>query len=113
MRNSGHCIKCKGQSLWVVDRAHQPDHESSNLAWPLAVTSYGTSGTFGATGVVPPGQCASFLPNERRIDVGSFQVIICAACGYTEWYAYDIERLKDIPGVRLVGPNPAKGGPYR
>jgi predicted nucleic-acid-binding Zn-ribbon protein len=48
-----------------------------------------------------------------RVEAGSFELIICSACGYTEWYAYDLEGLAKIPGVRLVGPNTENGGPYR
>ena len=107
MRNSGQCVKCKGQSLWVVDKVHHAVPEYLDSVVQMVVTSYAINGA------VRTGELAAFRPNEFRIDAGSFQVIICAACGYTEWYAYDIERLKDIPGVRRVGPNAENGGPYR
>jgi predicted nucleic-acid-binding Zn-ribbon protein len=99
MRNSGECVKCKGQHLWFVDKVHQPDCDGQTRAHPLLVTCHEV-----------PGDAWN---NYHRIPVGSFQVVICATCGYTEWYAYDIERLKDIPGARLVGPNAPNGGPYR
>lgn len=41
--------------------------------------------------------------------VGTFETWICAACGFTEWYAQDaaelLDRLARIPGsgVRVVG----------
>lgn len=73
----------------------------------MTVTSHARVGT------LSDDRLAGYRPDESRIDVGSFQVIVCAACGYTEWYAYNIERIKDIPGARLVGPNPGDGGPYR
>lgn len=51
--------------------------------------------------------------DEKQISPGCFQVIVCAACGYTEWYAYDLERLKEIPEARLVGDDQGDAGPYR
>jgi hypothetical protein len=48
-----------------------------------------------------------------RVSAGSFQVIVCAACGYTEWYAYNLENLENMPGARLVGPRSGETGPYR
>ena len=99
MRNSGVCVKCKGQHLWIVDQVHQPDCDGQARANRMVVTCY---------------EFPEEVRHENeRIPVGSFQVVICAACGYTEWYAYNLERLKDIPGARFVGPNAANSGPYR
>jgi len=100
MKNSGKCIKCNNKRLWIVDEVKQPDFERDNCTWKMTVTSHsfrGADGSFGA----------------RRISPGSFQVIVCAECGYTEWYAYNFDGLKDVPGARLVGDDNSDCGPYR
>jgi hypothetical protein len=68
----------------------------SQRAFPMPVTAHEVSG-------------AGFF-GQGRVSAGFFQVVVCANCGYTEWYAYELERLKEIPGARLVG---ADVGPYR
>jgi hypothetical protein len=99
MKNSGECIKCKGRRLWIVDQVMQPDFEHNNCSWKMAVTSHDFRG---------PGH------RESRVAPGSFQIIVCAGCGYTEWYAHGFERLKDIPGARLIGDDSNDdAGPYR
>jgi hypothetical protein len=55
---------------------------------------------------------------EHARPVGLFQSIICAQCGYTEWYAYDMDwlaTLASIPGahVRFVNGEPGSSGPFR
>jgi predicted nucleic-acid-binding Zn-ribbon protein len=99
MRNSGQCIKCKSKRLWIVDQVRQPDFERDNCSWTMSVTTH------------------SFRGDEyrgiARISAGTFQLFVCSACGYTEWYAQDFERLRDIPGARLVGDDSGDAGPYR
>lgn len=102
MKRSGQCIKCNHTRLWIVDEVKQPDVDSSNRAWSMAVTSHEVDFRKRPRG-----------SNENRISAGSFQVIVCAGCGYTEWYASDFDRLKDIPGARLVGDDKSDAGPYR
>lgn len=100
MKSSGQCVKCGNRRLWIVDRVQQEHLEYSNVVWPMVVTSH----------VLKP-QPKGNTPD--RISPGAFQTIICAACGYTEWYAYNFEGLKDVPGARLVGDDSSDGGPYR
>ena len=104
MKKSCRCVKCNCDRLWIVDKVNQLE-------------------TYTQTGTVPMVVLAQEIienkagPRPRtivsRVAAGSFEVIICAACGYTEWYAYDLEGLAKIPGARLVGPNTENGGPYR
>ena len=61
---------------------------------------------------------AFFSPAQERVEVGFFQVVICASCGYTEWYANDFDHLKELQhrpelGVRLVNSDPGDTKPYR
>lgn len=93
MKNSCKCIKCGGDQLWVVDEVRQPIYESQYGTFTMPVTAQEIQ--------------------QNRVEVGSFQIIICAACGYTEWYAYNLENLAKIPGARLVGPSRPGNDPYR
>jgi len=106
VRASQRCPKCHGENLYVCEN-HQPDEDCSNLTHPFRVTAVqlSTEETGGKHGT------------SHRTHVGTYETWICAACGYTEWYAVDkeglLERLAKIrnSGVRLVRP-PAKP-PYR
>jgi hypothetical protein len=99
MKTSMQCLKCKHRRLWIIDEVKQPDINSGNRAWTMAVTCKEAK--------------AGLFKGENRVSAGSFQVVICEACGYTEWYARDLERLQDIPGARLVGAGTSDPGPYR
>lgn len=99
MKNSGRCVKCNSKRLWIVDQVKQPDLEHESCSWKMAVTSHEFRG--------------AEYRGVQRISPGSFQIFVCAACGYTEWYAYDFERLAEVPGARLVGDDNADAGPYR
>lgn len=110
MKNSGQCIKCKGQTLWIIDEVQQPDPDSLTRGFTMVVTSR----------EVECGKDASvkwwdapLAAKTIRVSAGAFQVVVCAACGYTEWYAYNLENLKNMPGARLVGPASGDTGPYR
>ena len=99
MRQSLSCLKCGHRRLWVVDHV---DHATINaeMIVPMSVT----------TSPTPSG--------AAHYGVGRFQAIICAQCGYTEWYAHQLEllneRAKDpSSGVRLVISEPGSQGPYR
>jgi predicted nucleic-acid-binding Zn-ribbon protein len=109
VKNSGQCIKCKGQALWIVDEVQQPDPASGNLVYKMVVTSQEVKSEKGANAT----WWNAPLGATTRISAGSFQVIVCATCGYTEWYAYNLENLKNMPGARLVGPASGDTGPYR
>jgi len=68
---------------------------------------------------VPTGPTRVFgEPEERRVDAGYFEAWVCAACGFTEWYALqayaDLARMAQRPDsgvVFLDGEVPAS--PYR
>ena len=54
---------------------------------------------------------------ETKIaEAGRFEVWICAACGYSEWYATRLEELAVLAAttgsVRLIDRDP-RTGPYR
>ena len=78
---------------------HSDGVDSGARPWPMVVASHW--------------HASAKLFGSRKVDVGSFQIIICASCGYAEWYASDLEHLKDIPCARLGGVDAGDAGPYR
>lgn len=67
---------------------------------------------------------ANFDPFKRELDdhktftIGTFEAWICSQCGFTEWYAKDVNESLAIlsrtfgTGVRFYHGQP-KAGPYR
>lgn len=101
MKNTLSCAKCGNRRLWVIDRVMRSDDGSNNIMIFNVTVGRAPEGS-------PPG----------RRKVGYFQTIICESCGYTEWYAQDIEALKELAGeptagVRLVDGEPGSSGPFR
>lgn len=72
--------------------------------------------------VIPPEEIPFWTlrvsPGPRRVEVGTFEVWICKQCGFTEWYANDVnEQLAELAqrpesGVRLVERSNNRG-PFR
>jgi predicted nucleic-acid-binding Zn-ribbon protein len=101
MRQSLQCFKCGSRKFWVVDKVLQSlDHHGIDVV-PMTVTK---------------------LQDHTKPDntVGKFQVFICANpdCGYTEWHAYDLEKLKRLvldpeARVHFYDGEPGTSGPYR
>jgi predicted nucleic-acid-binding Zn-ribbon protein len=101
MRTTATCPKCSGTKI-VVDELRQIAPGVN--ARPVPALAWETnSGPLGA-------------PEVKQ--VGSFEAWICAACGYTEFYAkylWDIDKLaaERPDDVRIVhGINPQRG-PFR
>ena len=65
------CAKCGHERIYVVNPFQVRNYEYSNSTNPLPV----------ATG-----------PSSEH-DVGSFEMRVCAACGYTEMYARDLKKV--------------------
>lgn len=98
MKNSKTCSKCAGKKLWVID--------------PLR-TTYEYS----------PGTIPLHLDHNRPVgegwlgtkteDVGRLALYVCAACGYSELWAGDLERLRPNAnaGIALIdgSTGPAQG----
>jgi predicted nucleic-acid-binding Zn-ribbon protein len=103
MKKSGECPKCQSRRIWIVDTVSQPSSESSN-------------------GIIPMRVIARPVPsptNVFRSEAGHFDAYICDGCGYTEWYATNLEQLLPLKGpsathqVQLIDGNPTRVGPYR
>ncbi|WP_432988882.1 hypothetical protein [Dactylosporangium sp. CA-233914] len=72
-----------------------PDGDSSNVVVPLpAVTRLGSGSAVGAE-------------FRRRLEAGHFEAWICTACGYTEWYALEVNEV-----LARLSQNPRSGVLY-
>lgn len=99
----------RGPQIYVIDDVRQPNHEHRNGTHPLHVTSLPCHAR--AVGIDED--------NQYRADVGGFEAWICAACGYTEWYAKDFARALELyvaqrgEGVRVVDGTGGRTEPFR
>jgi len=90
MKHNEKCVKCGCRRLLVIDEVRE-QHEF----------------LMGTTFHVYNGQ-------NKQGGSGKFQVFVCLQCGYTEWYAYDLEKLlQKLPAdARIIDGN-LSTGPYR
>lgn len=92
MKNSLACPKCESRKLWQINgvRAHS---DTDLLPLPVAVVTETTG---------------SFIKVHNVQTIGHYDAYICAKCGYTEFFADDIEGLKHHPecGIRLLDSTP-------
>lgn len=106
MRTHSRCPKCNGTKLYVCTN-HQPDDDGLNYVHAMTITAV----------TIPQSQTGSSYGTSFRTHAGTYETWICAACGYTEWYAQDrehmLQKLATIPesGVRIVDGDPK--APYR
>ncbi|MER7279073.1 hypothetical protein ABT369_32005 [Dactylosporangium sp. NPDC000244] len=92
MRMSRHCVKCQCPRLWQINPFMVPDNDSSNVVLPLPGISRLHSGA------------AVGAELRRRLEAGRFEVWICTACGYTEWYAFEVN-----DALARISQNPHSG----
>jgi predicted nucleic-acid-binding Zn-ribbon protein len=96
MRTSLRCPKCACVRLWEIDAMLLPDCDNRNYQHRLPVLTRGGDG----------GQDRRIARGARR-EAGHFTAWICSSCGYTEWYAEDVNEVLhefvryDGSGVRL------------
>jgi predicted nucleic-acid-binding Zn-ribbon protein len=99
MKATQRCGKCGGKKIWLVD--------------PFRVPSDTLAGQ--ELSVVPHQGTGSGWASLRANPVGSFELFLCAACGYSELYAKafkDLEARAD-GSVRLLDMSDASAGPFR
>jgi len=99
MRSQLTCPKCKGRSILHVERLR--DHNYGNNHTHMAIQE-NIAGLF------------------RKKWTGAFEVYVCRACEYAEWYvtgAGDIEPEKldrqNRKYVRIIDGEPSESAPYR
>jgi hypothetical protein len=94
LRRDLTCPNCDGREIWRIERMHERGHGS--VPQPFGVVLERTFWT----------------GSEAK---GHFEVLICRGCGFTEWYAKEIDFLKSDPvnGVHLIVNDVETKGPYR
>jgi len=104
MKSSLQCPKCRCRKIWCIEEPHHDNRFQGGT--PLRVVYERRVG---------PVNNGFFSDGGRdRVSVGTYEVFICTACGYAEWYARDIEALEENPdeGVRLLD-GELQGSAYR
>lgn len=101
MRTTQTCPKCLGKRFAVTDEFRQPDCETPNVTRPFPAFTIVTD-----------------QRGLARETLGRFWTWICLGCGYTEFYAYDIEHVEELAKrwpdrLRIVDARPPAQGPYR
>lgn len=107
MRDSETCPKCHRQKIFVVK-------EVGNELTELTEAGYRERGK-----AVPLPVAVVELPTGRTIvQAGHFEAWVCGKCGFTEWYAQDLDAIARIAekssGVRVIDHEAdPDAGPYR
>ncbi len=86
MKDSIECLKCGHETIWKIDPVSFFDAEYSETIHTLPVA---------CRMVDNPSPGLLSRPTQRKT-VGRFVAYVCAECGYTEWYAEDIEALGEL-----------------
>ena len=94
MKRTLRCPKSDGQVILRVGEVKELGH--SNQSHPLRVAMFNHALGYAA-------------------GLGAFETYICKGCGFTEWYAKEIESIiTDVPlGTTLLDGGGDKSGPYR
>jgi predicted nucleic-acid-binding Zn-ribbon protein len=98
MRTSGHCPKCDGSEVLLVDTVPDTGEFAGEIrSLHVATVSAGTS----------------FFGQERQGRAGKLEAAVCRGCGFVEFYAAEPGAIPiDGKLVRLMTP-PPKTGPHR
>jgi predicted nucleic-acid-binding Zn-ribbon protein len=104
MKLSGHCPKCTGDDLFVVEKVTQPDQDSINGTHTTTLFAiWAETGERGFLGA-----------KSKRYRAGSLEAWVCAQCGFTEWYARDANQVLEELAARRLGVRRVKArGGYR
>ena len=108
MRSTQTCPKCSGKRFAVQPEFRVPDsYPNQDMTWPFRPFTIPTE---------PPRFGGPSVTNVNFI--GQFESWTCLGCGYTEFYAYGLDKIEEAARkwphhVRIVGPAEEGQGPYR
>jgi predicted nucleic-acid-binding Zn-ribbon protein len=77
VKTSGICPKCSGCKLYHITEVQQTYCDAQGSLRRLDVT-----GAF-----VPTGKQGLLGAKTELVTAGPYETLVCAACGYAEWYA--------------------------
>lgn len=110
MKNTGQCPKCQGRKTYQIREVKQTYCDAQSTLRSFDVTA----------GMTPTGGKTVFGGTEMELVVaGPYETIVCAGCGYAEWYVpqHALDKLKRMAegraGVRLVVTDAPPAGPFR
>lgn len=98
MKTSGTCPKCSGRKLYYVTSVEQTYCDALGSLKSFAVTS----------AFVPTGEKGVLSGAHTEVLVAApYESLVCAACGYTEWYASKsaltkLARMAESKAIRVV-----------
>jgi len=101
------CPKCESTRCWVMKQLGHQQPGSTNDAAPLPVAAF-----------MVPADKKGYFSFSTFVKVGTFEVWVCAQCGFTEWYAVDVnEKFDELAqrgdmDIRLVERDNSRG-PFR
>lgn len=101
MKRSQRCPKCGGKKLWIIEPYRLPNETAAGAPMPVVAHQKEPRPGFFALAQLNP--------------VGSVDLYLCAACGYAELWASNLEGLRPDPaqGVRLLDGTVTPAGPFR
>ena len=104
MKATGICPKCSGRKLFHVTSVEQTFCDAQ-----------GSLKSFAVTGAIVPTGKKSMLGGEQTevLVAGPYETMVCAGCGYAEWYASQnaltkLERMAESRAIRVF-----ENGQYR
>jgi predicted nucleic-acid-binding Zn-ribbon protein len=95
MKKTLVCPKCEGRVLWRIESMRLPANDQQTLKAAIS----------GAPAKLPIHVRSAWSGFASQ---GGFEVFICKACGFTEWYAHGLEELSpdEKNGVQLIDNRP-------
>ena len=100
MRKTHTCPKCQGKRLWRIEKVN---HDNTYAGGAHLRVAYER-----AIGAAKTGLGATGRPSVKS--VGHFDLFVCRGCGYSEWYARDLEGLAHNPAAGVFEIDASVGG---
>ncbi|CAN5923845.1 hypothetical protein BH11MYX4_BH11MYX4_49410 [soil metagenome] len=110
MKKTATCPKCRGRKLFLVAQVQHTYCDAGGSLRAFHVTS----------AAMKTGKKGMFGGDATEIEsAGPYETIVCAGCGYAEWYvpAHALAMLAQMAersgAVRVIDGDVAPAGPFR
>jgi hypothetical protein len=103
MKKSQRCIKCDGRKIWIIEPFRVPDAEQGQHGRVLPLVPHQSA------------EARSMFRIPTLSPKGELDLLVCASCGYAEFWARGLDALKEDPsaGIRLLDAGAKPEGPFR